>query len=173
MPIFDVMMVIDQGTTSSRAILFDREGGMHGQVSRAVEPSYPHKSWVEQDGEQIWQSVLECCRDVLALAKEKDLNVVGVGITNQRETTLLWDKKTGELVAPAIVWQDSRTERACKEMKETLDEKVIRETTGLMLDPYFSATKIAWMLEQGDVLRAKAESGELALGRWNVFFYGV
>ncbi len=154
------LLAIDQGTTSSRAILFSQEGRILSVKQKELTLHYPHKGWVEQDAKDIWEDTLWACLGVLENAD----NVAGIGITNQRETTIIWDRKTGEPVYNAIVWQDRRTADICAALKAQGHEEVVREKTGLLLDPYFSATKVAWILDHVDGARQKAESGELAFG---------
>jgi len=154
------LLAIDQGTTSSRAILFSAQGKILALKQKELTLHYPHKGWVEQDPLDIWNDTLWACREVLKKAK----NIAAIGITNQRETAIIWDRKTGKPVYNAIVWQDRRTADLCAKLKEGGHEPLITERTGLLLDPYFSATKIAWILDNVDGARAKAESGALAFG---------
>ncbi len=154
------LLAIDQGTTSSRAILFSPEGKILGLKQKELNLYYPNKGWVEQKPETIWKNTLEVCRGVLKAAR----NVAAIGITNQRETTIIWDRATGKPVYNAIVWQDRRTADFCAKLKNQGHEKVITAKTGLLLDPYFSATKIAWILDNVPGARKKAEQGKLAFG---------
>ncbi|KXS39054.1 MAG: glycerol kinase [Halomonadaceae bacterium T82-2] len=163
------ILAIDQGTTSSRAILFDRHGQVHGVAQEAFPQSFPRDGWVEHDPEAIWQSVHRTCRQVLADASLQAGDVVAVGLTNQRETTLVWERDSGRPVYPAIVWQDRRTASLCQTLKEQGHDARIRERTGLLIDPYFSATKLAWLLDSIDGLRERAERGELAFGTIDSF----
>ena len=151
------LLAIDQGTTSSRAIVFSRGGEILSQSSETFPQIYPQEGWVEHDPEVIWETVRSTARAALADAPRA---VTAVGITNQRETVILWDRKTGEALHNAIVWQDRRTAAACAELRERDWEPVIRHRTGLVIDPYFSASKIAWLLDHVDGARARAERGE-------------
>lgn len=165
----DLILAIDQGTTSSRAILFDKFGRKHGLAQQEFTQYFPADAWVEHDPDELWQSVLQCCQTMLAQAAANGDTVVGIGITNQRETTLLWDRATGEPVAPAIVWQDRRTSAQCEALRAAGHEPAISAATGLLLDPYFSATKLAWLLDSQPDLRARATRGELAFGTVDTF----
>ena len=161
------ILAIDQGTTSSRAILFSELGEVLDVQQKELELFYPHKGWVEQNPEAIWNDTLECCRKIIRATIQKESPVaipVTIGITNQRETTIVWDRKTGKPIYNAIVWQDRRTAEYCDSLKERGCESVITSKTGLLLDPYFSATKIAWVLNNVSGARERAESGELAFG---------
>ena len=158
------LLAIDQGTTSSRAILFDRNGSRLAQAQREFRQYYPENGWVEHDAAQIWQDCLQLCRDVLKEAGKSAGEVAAIGITNQRETTVLWERDTGKPVAPAIVWQDRRTADLCDELRADGKEALVQQRTGLLLDPYFSATKLAWLLDNVPAARQRAEAGELAFG---------
>ncbi|MCC5825905.1 glycerol kinase GlpK [Alkalimonas sp.] len=164
----DYIIAVDQGTTSSRAILYDRQLCPQASCSEELPLSYPHTGWVEQDPEAIWQSVLNCIRQLLQQSGIQAKQVAALALTNQRETTLLWDKKTGETLYPAIVWQDRRTADLCQALKQK-HEASIRAKTGLLADPYFSATKLQWLLEQVPDARQRAESGELCFGTIDSF----
>jgi glycerol kinase len=156
------ILAIDQGTTSSRAILFDADARPVASHSIEIRQIYPDNGWVEHDATEIWQSTLACCREAMKGIAPKD--VAAIGITNQRETTVLWDRRTGKPLYNAIVWQDRRTAERCRALKaEGLEEKVSART-GLLLDPYFSATKLEWLLDHIPGSRAKAQRGELAFG---------
>ena len=157
------ILALDEGTTSARAILFDEKGAARSTASRPIEMRYPQEGWVEQDVEQIWQAQLEAAREALATAKARATDVAAIGITNQRETTILWERATGKPVAPAIVWQDRRTAERCRELQLLGHQEMIRELTGLVLDPYFSATKLERLLGDRE-RRRRAEQGELAFG---------
>lgn len=157
-----VLLAIDQGTTSTRAILFDPAGGKLGTAQRELPQSYPQPGWVEHDAEQIWQDTLACVREVLQSASLRPADIAGLGIANQRETTVIWDRASGKPIHPAIVWQDRRTATFCQQHAERDDW--IADRTGLLLDPYFSATKIAWILDHVDGARSRAARGELAFG---------
>ncbi|EKF73768.1 glycerol kinase [Alcanivorax hongdengensis A-11-3] len=158
------ILAIDQGTTSSRAIVFDAAGRAIGQAQKEFRQHFPHDGWVEHDAMEIWNDCLALCRQALRNAKLDARDLAAIGITNQRETTVLWDRQTGEPVAPAIVWQDRRTASTCAALKEAGHEARVQEKTGLLLDPYFSATKLAWLLDNVPGVRARAEAGELAFG---------
>ena len=168
----DVMLAIDQGTSSSRALLFDRAGNLKALAQQDIQCQYPAPGLVEQDGEEIWLSVLSVCRQVLAQAHTAGWQVRGLTITNQRETTLLWRRDTGALVAPAIVWQDRRTLQYCQDLQQRGHQSWVHQRTGLLLDPYFSASKLHFLL-QDPALRAQAEQGELAFGPSTVFCCGA
>ncbi|MCC6947275.1 MAG: glycerol kinase GlpK [Bradyrhizobiaceae bacterium] len=165
----DYILAIDQGTTSTRSIVFDDEYRVHGVSQREFAQYFPQSGWVEHDPEDIWQTVLETVRFALADAKLSAPDIAAVGITNQRETTLLWDRETGKPVHRAIVWQDRRTADLCTRLKSQGAEPEVTERTGLLLDPYFSATKLAWMLDHIDGVRAAAEAGKLAFGTVDTF----
>ena len=158
------LLALDQGTTSSRAIVFDDEGMPVASAQREFEQRYPQPGWVEHDAETLWRSQAAVAVEALARAGIAAREVAALGIANQRETTLLWDRRSGEAVAPAIVWQDRRTADRCAATKAAGREAAIRARTGLLVDPYFSATKLAWLLDSRPGLRARAESGELAFG---------
>jgi glycerol kinase len=163
------ILAIDQGTTSSRAMIFDERGHSVALAQQEFRQIYPQDGWVEHDPEEIWQSVLAVCRQLLQQAEATGIEVAGIGITNQRETTLVWDRLTGEPLYNAIVWQDRRTADYCAELKVLGSEEQVAERTGLLLDPYFSATKIGWILDNVDGARARAEKGELAFGTVDSF----
>ncbi|WP_111642015.1 glycerol kinase GlpK [Marinimicrobium alkaliphilum] len=164
-----LILSIDQGTTSSRAILFDTRGRVVAAAQQSFPLYQPQSGWVEQDPEEIWDSVVKVVREVLAEADTLNRPVMGIGITNQRETTLVWERKTGKAIHNAIVWQDRRTAGACHELAARGEEETVRAKTGLLLDPYFSATKVAWLLDNVDGARARAEAGELAFGTIDSF----
>ncbi|MDE1985264.1 MAG: glycerol kinase GlpK [Alphaproteobacteria bacterium] len=164
------LLAIDQGTTSTRAILFDAGGTP--LVSHAIElrQIYPANGWVEHDAEEIWRAVLACCRTVIRGISAQD--IVGIGITNQRETTIIWDRVTGHAIHNAIVWQDRRTAGRCHSLRAMGLEGKIAAKTGLLPDPYFSATKAEWLLDNVTGARARAEQGDLAFGTvdsWLIF----
>ena len=163
------VMTIDQGTTSSRALLFDDSLTVKAMAQQEIPQYYPHSGWVEHDPEIIWQSVLMSCKQVMAQANVEAHDIVAIGITNQRETSLIWDRTTGNALYPAIVWQDRRTAEYCAQLKAAGYEKEINTITGLLLDPYFSATKIAWILDQQDGAREAAKAGRLAFGTIDSF----
>jgi glycerol kinase len=156
------LLAIDQGTTSTRAALFDCDGGLLALHAIDLGQIYPANGWVEHDPEEIWRATLACCREVL---RDVDAAMVaGLGITNQRETTLLWDRRTGKALHNAIVWQDRRTTERCRTLASAGLGGEITARTGLLLDPYFSATKLEWLLDNVPGARARAEAGELAFG---------
>ncbi|MEM9572987.1 MAG: glycerol kinase GlpK [Pseudomonadota bacterium] len=159
----DLLLVIDEGTSSTRAIVFDRQFAPVAQAQMDVELTYPNDGWVEQDGLEIWSKTVQVCRQAIETAGGVD-RIAAIGITNQRETTLIWDRQTGEPIAPAIVWQDRRTAEMCEQLIERGHEPMVQAATGLLIDPYFSGTKIAWLLAHHEDARAKAEAGSLAFG---------
>jgi glycerol kinase len=158
------ILALDQGTTSSRAILFDRDGGIKGVAQREFQQIFPQPGWVEHDPMEIWTSQASVAVEVLAGAGARAKDVAAIGITNQRETTIVWDRKTGLPVTNAIVWQDRRTAGMCDQLRAEGTEPLFRERTGLVLDAYFSGTKLAWILDNVAGARARAEAGELAFG---------
>lgn len=158
------LLALDQGTTSSRAILFTRSGEALCQVSKEFTQYYPQPGWVEHDPLEIWQTQLEVARTVIAKANIQPDEIAAIGVTNQRETTVVWDKLTGNPICPAIVWQCRRTAPLCDRLKAEGLEAIFREKTGLVVDAYFSATKIMWILENIPDARTKAEAGELLFG---------
>ena len=159
-----VVLALDQGTTSSRAIVFDERGTVVAFDQREFPQRFPQPGWVEHDPHEIWRSQLDVARGALRNAALPAADVVAIGITNQRETTILWDRATGEAVYNAIVWQDRRTATMCEDLRARGVREVVTARTGLLLDPYFSATKIAWLLDNVDGLRARADAGEIAFG---------
>ena len=163
------ILSIDQGTTSSRAVLFDEKGHVFMTSQAEFKQYFPHDGWVEHDPDEIWKTSLHVCHHVLkSLDPDRD-TVVGIGITNQRETTIVWDKQTGKTIYPAIVWQDRRTSDFCEGLKQKGLEEQISSKTGLLIDPYFSASKIRWILENVEGARERAEKGELAFGTVDTF----
>ncbi len=159
------LLALDQGTTSSRAIIFDESGQIVAASQQEFAQHYPHPGWVEHDPLEIWYTQLTCAQHVIERAQLKASDMAGLGITNQRETTVLWDRATGQPVANAIVWQDRRTAQRCDELRQQPGvREQIRDITGLELDAYFSATKLQWLLDHVPGARAKAERGELAFG---------
>ena len=158
------ILALDQGTTSSRAIVFAEDGSVRAQVQQEFRQIFPHPGWVEHDPEDIWASQLSVARRALKQARLKAADITALGIANQRETTLLWERKSGLPVHNAIVWQDRRTADACASLKRRGNANAVRNATGLVLDPYFSATKLAWLLDSIPGLRLHAERGELAFG---------
>ena len=162
-------MAIDQGTTSTRAILFDSTTRVVAVAQRELPQHYPARGWVEHDPERIWSDTLDVTRKALDSSGVEISRVAGIGITNQRETIVVWDRATGEPIHPAIVWQDRRTAEECAQLKADGVEPLVRDRTGLLLDPYFSATKIAWILDHVAGARSRAEAGELACGTIDAF----
>ena len=160
----DYILSLDQGTTSSRAVVFDRSGVPVAIAQREFAQHFPQPGWVEHDAEEIWQSQLAVMQEVLLKAGISAHQLRSIGLTNQRETTVLWDRKTGVPVAPAIVWQDRRTVAHCQALREEGWADKIASKTGLVLDAYFSGTKLAWLLNHVPGVRARAEAGELAFG---------
>ncbi|MCA1021325.1 glycerol kinase GlpK [Halobacillus litoralis] len=160
----DYILSIDQGTTSSRAILFNRDGEIVETAQKEFQQYFPKRGWVEHDANEIWTSVLACISDVLRLADVDAGDIAGIGITNQRETTVVWDKHTGKPIYKAVVWQSRQTQGICNELKEQGLEDTFREKTGLLLDPYFAGTKVKWILDNVDGAREKAENGDLLFG---------
>ncbi len=165
----DYILAIDQGTTSSRAIVFDNKLKPQGSAQKEFRQFYPKSGWVEHDPEEIWSSVLAVCKGALKKAKAKPASIKAIGITNQRETVVIWNRKTGKPIHKAIVWQDRRTSEMCAKLKAEGFERQFTEKTGLLLDPYFSGTKIAWLLDHVKGAREKAEKGELAFGTIDTF----
>ncbi|MBN4056000.1 glycerol kinase GlpK [bacterium AH-315-J23] len=164
------ILALDQGTTSSRAILYDKDATPVMTAQEEFPQIYPADGWVEHDPEAIWKTVLSTTRDVLGFANtENKKSVKAIGITNQRETCVVWERATGKPIYNAIVWQDRRTAEECAVLKDADHENMVTEKTGLLLDPYFSATKIAWILDNVDGARARAEKGELAFGTIDTF----
>ena len=160
----EYVLSLDQGTTSSRAILFRRDGSIAGMAQHELAQIYPASGWVEHDPMEILASQLNAAAEVIGKAHARPGDIAALGIANQRETTILWDRETGRPIHNAIVWQDRRTAEACDRLKRDGVEDMIRRKTGLRLDPYFAATKIAWILANVDGARARAEQGELAFG---------
>ncbi|WP_203291870.1 glycerol kinase GlpK [Maricaulis parjimensis] len=158
------ILAIDQGTTSSRAVIFTPDYQIVAVAQREFPQIYPHSGWVEHDPDVIWATVRATAREALKEAQKKGHKISCLGITNQRETTLVWDRKTGEPIHNAIVWQDRRTASQCAHLNVTRGEDEVRNRTGLVLDPYFSGTKIAWILDQVEGARDRAARGELAFG---------
>jgi glycerol kinase len=165
----DHILAIDEGTTSTRALVFDRSGSVVAVAQREIEQHYPHPGWVEHDPEEIWAGTLEVVRGALDKSGLDVARIAAIGITNQRETTIVWDRRTGKPVHRAIVWQDRRTAQTCAALKANGAEAGVKATTGLLLDPYFSATKIAWILDHAPGAREAAERGELAFGTIDCF----
>ncbi len=163
------LLALDQGTTSTRAIVFDAAGTPVATAQRELKQIFPQPGWVEHNPEEIWTDALAVCRDVLDKCAAEALEVAALGITNQRETTALWNRRTGKPVHNAIVWQDRRTADACRDITEADHAPLIAERTGLLPDPYFSASKLAWLLDTIDGTRVAAEAGDLAFGTIDSF----
>ncbi len=163
------VLALDQGTTSSRAIVFDENLEIVASSQQAFEQFFPHSGWVEHDAEEIWQSTLATCRQALAKAGMQAGDIATIGITNQRETTIVWDRQTGKPIHKAIVWQDRRTAGFCSELSAQGHTELFAEKTGLLIDAYFSATKLRWLLDHVDGAREQAEAGRLAFGTVDTF----
>ena len=164
------ILAIDQGTSSSRALVFDSSGNLRGLAQQEFTQHFPRDGWVEHDAGEIWQTTLASCRGALRKAGVTAGQLACIGITNQRETTVIWDRATGEPVHRAIVWQDRRTAGHCQDLRQSrVDEAALQTKTGLLLDPYFSATKLQWLLNEVPGLRERAERGELAAGTVDSF----
>lgn len=163
------LLAIDQGTTSSRAIVFNLDGVPVASSQREFRQYFPQDGWVEHDGEELWASTLQVCREALASQGLSASDIAAIGITNQRETTLVWDARSGEPIHNAIVWQDRRTADYCAELKAAGHEARISARTGLLIDPYFSATKLRWILQNVPGARERAERGELRFGTVDCF----
>ena len=158
------LLALDQGTSSSRSIVFDEHGRIRAMAQREFRQHYPRPGWVEHDPKEIWHSQLETAREALQRAGLQAGDIRSIGITNQRETTLVWERRSGRPIHPAIVWQDRRAEPLCAQLREAGHGDWVRERTGLVIDAYFSATKIRWLLDQVPGARAATERGELAFG---------
>ncbi|MCS6819674.1 MAG: glycerol kinase GlpK [Chitinophagales bacterium] len=158
------ILALDQGTTSSRSILFDKELNVVATAQKEFSQIFPQPGWVEHDAIEIWETQLQTIREVIKSARISMENIAAIGITNQRETTIVWEKKTGKPVCNAIVWQDRRTAAICESLKKSGSEKYIRENTGLLADPYFSASKLKWILDNVPNAKNKAQNGELLFG---------
>ncbi|MBA4141019.1 MAG: glycerol kinase GlpK, partial [Segetibacter sp.] len=158
------VLSLDQGTTSSRAIIFNKEGGIVSVAQKEFTQIFPQPGWVEHDAKEIWSTQITVATEAIFKAGTTPANIAAIGITNQRETTVVWDRETGVPVYNAIVWQDRRTSAYCNSLKEQGHDKTIQEKTGLIVDAYFSATKIKWILDEVAGARQKAEAGKLAFG---------
>ncbi|MCX7065802.1 MAG: FGGY family carbohydrate kinase, partial [Proteobacteria bacterium] len=165
----DCVLAIDQGTSSTRALVFERSGRVLGSAQREFDQIFPHDGWVEHDPEVLWQTTLFAARGALVDAGIEARALTGIGITNQRETTIVWDADTGVPVYNAIVWQDRRTAPRCDRIRADGMAELITDTTGLVIDPYFSSTKIAWLLDTVPGLRARAANGKLRFGTVDSF----
>ncbi|HLQ85126.1 MAG TPA: glycerol kinase GlpK [Salinisphaeraceae bacterium] len=158
------LLAIDQGTTSTRAIVFDARGNIRALAQQEFEQHYPADAWIEHDAAEIYQDTVQVCRQALQQADIEARELAGCGITNQRETTVIWERASGAPIHRAIVWQDRRTSEYCRQRADAATEQWLQAKTGLLLDPYFSATKITWLLDNVPGARARAERGELAFG---------
>ena len=158
------ILAIDQGTTSTRAILFGADMAPVASAQEEFEQHFPQSGWVEHEASDLWSTTASTCRGAIEKAGISAKDITAIGITNQRETTVIWDRKTGKAIHRAIVWQDRRTSELCQTLKAAGHEEMVTERTGLLLDPYFSATKLKWLLDNVDGARARAEAGELAFG---------
>src|SRR2546421_1748744 len=166
------VLALDQGTTSSRAMVFDHSGSVIALAQKEFRQIFPKPGWVEHDATEIWATQLHTATQALGKAGLTAADVAAIGITNQRETTVVWDRDTGEPLHHAIVWQDRRTAARCDELREAGHEQLIRERTGLVVDPYFSATKIEWLLKHVPGLRERARQGRAIFGTvdsWLIF----
>lgn len=163
------ILALDQGTTSSRAIIFDHQGSMIAVAQKEFKQYYPKPGWIEHDANEIWETQLEVAKQAIKKAHLKAKQIAAIGITNQRETTIIWDKETGEPIHKAIVWQDRRTSKYCDQLREEGFEETIRNKTGLISDAYFSGTKVKWILDNVPDARKKAEQGKLAFGTVDSF----
>jgi glycerol kinase len=163
------ILAIDQGTTSTRSLVLDAQGRVRGGAQKELAQHYPQPGWVEHDAEEIWRASLETARGALGHACVGARDIAGIGITNQRETTIVWERATGQPIARAIVWQDRRTAERCAGLRAAGHAAAVQAKTGLVLDPYFSATKIEWLLDNVPDARARAERGELAFGTVDCF----
>ena len=158
------ILSLDQGTTSSRAIIFDKQGAIIAVAQKEFTQYFPQPGWVEHDANEIWSTQLGVAAEAISKAGLTVENIAAIGITNQRETTVVWERTTGKPIYNAIVWQDRRTANFCDELKRKQLDKIIKQKTGLIIDAYFSATKVKWILDNVDVARKKAENGELCFG---------
>ena len=161
-----MILAIDQGTTGTTCIVFDERGRPVGRAYREFRQHFPRPGWVEHDASEIWEVTRAVAREALESAGAKGAELAAIGITNQRETVVAWDRNTGDPLHRAIVWQDRRTARRCDELREAGHERLVRERTGLVLDPYFSGTKIEWLIREGDVPRDAAFG---TIDAWLVF----
>src|SRR6516225_971884 len=158
------ILAFDAGTTSVRAIVFDHDGQIRALAQKEIRQIFPQPGWVEHDPQEIWSSQISVAVEALGRARVRATEVAAIGITNQRETTIVWDRETGEPVCNAIVWQDRRTAAMCDMLRAAGHARMIQKRTGLVLDAYFSATKIVWILDHAPGARAKAEAGKLLFG---------
>ncbi|HEX5911866.1 MAG TPA: FGGY family carbohydrate kinase, partial [Rubrobacter sp.] len=160
----DYVLAIDQGTTSSRAIVFNHDSATVGEAQREFTQHYPRPGWVEHDANEIWDVTLEVMREALEDAGASPGDIAAIGITNQRETVVMWDKETGEPVHHAIVWQDRRGAQICSELSEQGYDEMVANKTGLVIDAYFSGSKVKWLLENVDGVKERAQNGEVLFG---------
>ena len=158
------ILALDQGTTSSRAIVFDAEGRVRGQAQKEFRQIFPQPGWVEHDPRDIWSSQFGVAQEAIAAAGLRAPDIAAIDLTNQRETTLIWDRKTGQPIHNAIVWQDRRTAPLCDRLRAEGHAETFQRKTGLLIDAYFSGTKVAWLLDNIDGARERAERGDLAFG---------
>src|SRR5256885_9706393 len=158
------ILAFDQGTTSSRAIVFDHAGAIRASAQKEFRQIFPQPGWVEHDPREIWTTQLEVARSALVQAGLKSREIAAIGITNQRETTVVWDRKTGAPIHNAIVWQDRRTAKFCDQLKRDGHLESVQSKTGLVIDAYFSGSKVRWILDNVPGARQRAERGELAFG---------
>ena len=158
------ILALDQGTTSSRAIVFDKHGSIAGVAQEEFEQIFPQPGWVEHDAQEIWQTQLRVMNDAINEGRLTSSDIAAIGITNQRETTVVWDRQTGKPICNAIVWQDRRTASRCDELQSAGHAETFQRKTGLILDAYFSGTKVQWILDHVDGARERADRGELAFG---------
>ena len=163
------VLAIDQGTTSTRAIVFDEKLTIVAQAQEEFPQIFPQSGWIEHDPNDLWGTTAGTCREVIERANINISDVVSIGITNQRETTIVWDRHTGEPIHNAIVWQDRRTAKFCKELRDAGHSGMFAERTGLLVDPYFSATKLKWILDHVDGARARAVNGDFLFGTVDTF----
>jgi glycerol kinase len=163
------VLAIDQGTTSTRAIMFRADCTIAAIAQQQFPQHFPQSGWVEHDPEDLWRTTLVTCHEAVAKAGLAARDIAAIGITNQRETTLVWDRASGKPIHNAIVWQDRRTAEMCRKLKDAGNEARVAACTGLVLDPYFSASKITWLLDHVPGARAKAERGDLAFGTVDSF----
>lgn len=166
------VLSLDQGTTSSRAVLFDKSGAIMGVSQKEFTQMYPKPGWVEHNAEEIWETQLEVLKEVLIQNHVHPHQIVAIGITNQRETAVVWDKLTGKPVYNAIVWQSRQTMDICNELKEQGFDPAVRQKTGLLIDAYFSGTKVKWILDNVQGAREKADNGQLLFGTIDTWLIG-
>ena len=165
------ILAIDQGTTNSRALIFDRSGNVISEHQLPLTQYFPHPGWVEQDAEEMLQNTINCCREALRKAAIAVDAIAAMGIANQRETTIIWDKITGKPIYRAIVWQDRRTSDICHELATQQLQQMLQEKTGLVLDPYFSATKVMWLLANVPARERAAKAGIIWYGRYFLLWH--